>query len=49
MGEENGQKIYMIKKRYGTMWQIISVKGKPLKIKGSDRAHLILKRLEGNK
>jgi hypothetical protein len=46
MGKENDKRIYLVKKRFGTMWKLVSINGTPLILKGSEKAITILKRLE---
>lgn len=46
MGIENGKRIYLFKKRFGSMWKLVSVHGSPLKIAGTEKAVTVLDRLE---
>lgn len=46
MGEENNQRIYLVKKRVGTSWKLVSINKELLKIKGTEKALKILNQLE---
>jgi hypothetical protein len=46
MGKENDKRIFLVKKRFGTMWKLVSVSGTPLILKGTEKAMIVLKRLE---
>jgi len=46
MGIENGKRVYIVKKKFGDLWKLVSVNGSPLIIRGTEKALIILKRLE---
>lgn len=48
MGKENDIRIYLVKKRFGSMWKLVSINGSPLILKGTEKAITVLKRLENS-
>jgi hypothetical protein len=46
MGKENDKRIYLVKKRFGSMWKLVTINGSLLKITGTEQAITVLKRLE---
>lgn len=45
MGEENNQRIYLVRKRVGESWKLVSLNDKLLKIIGTEKARFVLERL----
>jgi hypothetical protein len=45
MGEENNQRIYLVRKRVGEVWKLISLNNKLLKIVGTTRATNLINKL----
>jgi len=46
MGIEDGRRIYIVKKKIGDIWKLVSINGTLLKIRGTEKAQTILKRLK---
>jgi hypothetical protein len=45
MGEENNQKIYLVRKKVGEVWKLVSLNNKLLKIVGTTQATNLINKL----